>query len=182
MTRDFDLYFKNPKDLFVFNPQTYDPFDDKELGESGFDFIVARMIGFWFRAPQVRVRVYLPVSQVESDLQARIQAAMASWCDDLILANQRERREFLINNAIFLAIAILVLFLSWWLQYQILNPQTINDETLRNALVYALDILVWVALWTPMSAFLIEWFPLFRRYQAYRALQQMELSVDAQPS
>jgi hypothetical protein len=47
----------------------------------------------------------------------------------------------------------------------------------RSTLSYGLDVLAWVALWTPFSAFLLDWFPLFRRYQAYKTLQQMEITV-----
>jgi hypothetical protein len=60
MALEFDLHLNEPRDLFVFDAQAYDPFDEQSLGESGFDYLMARIIGFWFQAPQVRVRVWLP--------------------------------------------------------------------------------------------------------------------------
>jgi hypothetical protein len=172
----FDLHLNEPKELFVFDANTYDPFDDNALGEAGFDYLTARIIGFWFRAPGVYTRVFLPAAKIEADTESRMQRAMASWCQDLLIANGRERTEFLINNTIFLVVALGVLALNVWAQGEISNPQRF-DETTRGVLAYGLDVLLWVALWTPLSAFLLEWFPLFRRHQAYKALQHMQLTI-----
>lgn len=180
MTLEFDLYLREPKELFVFDLQTYDPFDENALGESGFDYVVARVIGFWVRAPRVATRVFLPPERITPDIQDKMRRAMDSWCDDLLIANRRERVEFVINNVIFFAVAVLVLVLNWWLQPVISDPDSVADASLRSWLGYGLDILLWVAVWTPLSAFLLEWFPLYRRYQAYRALRNMELTVQTQ--
>ncbi len=177
MTLEFDLYLQEPKELFVFDSQTYDPFDENALGEAGFDYIVARMIGFWLRAPRVATRIFLPPDRVTTDLQTKMRRAMNSWCDDLLIANRRERVEFVINNAIFFAVALAVLVLNWLLQPVIADPTRVPDASLRSWLGYGLDIVLWVAVWTPLSAFLLEWFPLYRRYQAYRALRNMEMQV-----
>lgn len=180
MTLEFDLYLREPKELFVFDLQTYDPFDDNAMGEAGLDYLVARVIGFWFRAPRVTTRVYLPPDKMTADLPDKMRRAMMSWCDDLLIANRRERVEFVINNVIFFAVALLVILLNWWLQPVIANPDFVSDESLRSWVGYGLDVLLWVALWTPLSAFLLEWFPLYRRYQVYRALRNMDLTVLAQ--
>jgi len=177
MTLDFDLYLKEPKELFVFDPQKYDPFDENALGESGFDYLVARVIGFWFRAPKIQTRIFLPANQVHPETEQKMRRAMFSWCEDLLTANQRERIEFLINNTIFLAVAIIVLALVIWGQQELSRPEIVPDEGVRGWLVYGLDVLLWVALWAPFSAFLLEWFPLFRRYQAYRAMRHMHMTV-----
>lgn len=177
MTLEFDLYLQEPKELFVFDSQTYDPFDENALGEAGFDYIVARVIGFWLRAPRVATRVFLPPERITLDIQEKMRRAMHSWCDDLLIANRRERVEFIINNVIFFAVALLMLALNWWLQPVISNPQMVTDANLRSWLGYGLDILLWVAVWTPLSALLLEWFPLYRRHQAYRALRNMEMQV-----
>lgn len=180
MKLEFDLHLKDPKELFVFDLQTYDPFDDNAMGEAGLDYLVARVIGFWFRAPRVTTRVYLPPEKIAPEMQDKMRRAMVSWCDDLLIANRRERVEFVINNVIFFAVALLVILLNWWLQPVIANPNFVADESLRGWVGYGLDVLLWVALWTPLSAFLLEWFPLYRRYQVYRALRGMELQVLAQ--
>ncbi|TAH50372.1 MAG: hypothetical protein EYC68_14440 [Chloroflexota bacterium] len=181
MTQEFDLYVDDPRELFVFHPQTYDPFDENALGEPGLDYMVARMIGFWFTAPNVRTRVYLPPEKLAADTEARMRRAMRSWCEDLLVANQRERAEFLVNGSIFLVVAIVVLIVNWFVQNEIITPQRVPDDTLRSAFSYGLDVVVWVALWAPISAFLLEWFPLFRRHQAYKALRDMHLTVHPQP-
>lgn len=180
MTLEFDLHLADPKEMFI-NPHTYDPFDDNALGESGLDYLLARIIGFWIQAPPVRARVFLPPEKIEPNLEARMQRALQSYIDDLLVENHRERVEFLINNTIFLGIAVLVLVFSWVVQGTVVNPVHIQDEQLRNIVSYGLDVLIWVALWTPVSAFLIEWFPLFRRHQAYKTLQKAELIVQAEP-
>lgn len=180
MKLEFDLYLRDPKELFVFDEQNFDPFDENALGESGLNYLIARMIGFWLRAPRVTTRVYLPSEKMTPDMQDKMRRAMQSWCEDLLIANRRERVEFVINNAIFFSVALLVIVLNWWLQPVIANPDFVSDASLRSWISYGLDVLLWVALWTPLSAFLLEWFPLYRRYQAYRALWNMEMIVMAQ--
>lgn len=177
MLLEFDLHLQEPRELFVFNDATYDPFDENALGESGLDFLLARVIGFWFRPPRVRARVYLPADKIESDTRAKLLRAMQNFCDDLLVENRRERREFIINNILFLVLAIVVLFVIVWLQHVFANADWIGDSITRNTLSYGLDVLAWVALWTPVSAFLIDWFPLFRRFQAYQTLKHMDITI-----
>lgn len=174
---DFELHLQDPKELFIFDSGAYDPFNEWHLGESGMDHIIARVMGFWLGAPHIHTKIYLPPAKIQPDTQERMRRAMQNFCAGLAVANGRERRDFLINNSIFLAIAIVILFLNWWAQNEIVNPIRIPDAFQRNVVSYGLDVLVWVALWTPVSAFLLEWFPLVRRYQTYRALQQMEIMV-----
>lgn len=181
MTLDFDLHLQDPKEMFVFDPVTYDPFDDNALGEPALDYLLARVIGFWFRPPKVRVRVFLPKSRIGRDTQAKMRRAMQSFCDDLLVENRRERVEFMINNAMFLALALVVLLLIVFVQGQFEAAEWVGDSLLRRTLSYGLDVLAWVALWTPVSAILLDWFPLFRRYQAYRTLKAMDLSVHPEP-
>lgn len=177
MQLEFDLYLQDPKEMFVFDPTTYDPFDDNALGEAGLDHLLGRVIGFWFRPKHIYARVHLPSRKIQADTQAKLRHAMQSFCDDLLVENQRERTEFLINNALFLVLAIIVLVLVVFVQREIANSNWIADSFWRSTFSYGLDILAWVGLWTPVSAILLDWFPLFRRYQAYRTLKNMELVV-----
>jgi hypothetical protein len=177
MLLEFDLHLQEPRELFVFNPDTYDPFDEAALGESGLDHLLARVIGFWFRPPHVRTRVHLPAARIEPDTEGKLRKAMQSFCEDLLVENKRERVEFIINNILFFAIAIVVLGVIVWLQRVLESADWIGDSLTRGTLSYGLDVLAWVALWTPISAFLLDWFPLFRRFQAYRTLKNMDLTV-----
>lgn len=177
MLLDFDLHLKDPRELFVFDESTYDPFDENALGEAGFDFLLARVIGFWFRAPRVRARVFLPAEKIQPDVRNKLWRALQSFCDDLLVQNKHERVEFLINNALFLVLAVIVLVIIVLIQRALAVDDWISDSFLRTTVSYGLDVLTWVALWTPVSAFLLDWFPLFRRYQAYRTLKNMELTV-----
>ena len=181
MTLDFDLHLADPKELFVFDPTTYDPFDEYALGESGLEYLLARVIGFWFRPPKVRARVFLPKRKIGADTQAKMRHAMQNFCDDFLVENRRERIEFLINNALFLVIALVVLLVIVFLQGQLETAEWVGDSFLRSTFSYGLDVLAWVALWTPISAILLDWFPLFRRYQAYRTLKAMDLSIHPEP-
>jgi hypothetical protein len=177
MLLEFDLHLQEPKELFVFNAATYDPFDENALGESGLDYLLGRVIGFWFRAPRVRTRVHLPLEQIQPDTQSKLHRAMQSFCDDLLVENKRERVEFVINNILFFVLSIFVLAGIVYLQRLFESADWIGDSYVRGTLSYGLDVLAWVALWTPISAFLLDWFPLFRRFQAYRTLKNMELTV-----
>jgi hypothetical protein len=87
----------------------------------------------------------------------------------------------LINNALFLALAVVVLLLIVFLQGQLETADWVGDSLVRSTITYGLDVLAWVALWTPISAVLLDWLPLFRRYQAYRSLKAMDLSVHPEP-
>lgn len=181
MTLHFDLHLQDPKELFVFNPDTYDPFDDNALGEAGLDYLLARVIGFWFRAPKVRAHIFLPAEKIERDTAEKLRRAMQNFCEDLLVENKRERVEFIINNILFFVLAVIVLLAIVWLQSILNETDWIGDSFLRSTFSYGLDVLAWVALWTPISAFLLDWFPLLRRYQAYRTLKNMELLVLPQP-
>jgi len=178
---DFELHLKEPKEFFVFDPHTYDPFDEQALGEPALNHLMERVIGFWFRAPNVRTVVYLPPHYCNENTENLLRRANYAWCEDLLIANRRERTEFLINNSLFLGAALLILVVVYFLEIEIVNPAFIQDATARGVLNYALDILIWVALWAPVSGFLIEWFPLFRAHQAYRTLQHMQLEVRPEP-
>ncbi len=177
MTLEFDLHLQEPKELFVFNADTYDPFDEYALGEAGLDHLVSRVIGFWFRPPQVRARIFLPAAKIQPDTETKLRRAMQSFCDDLLVENKRERVEFVINNILFLVLALIVLAGIVWGQSILNETDWIGDSFLRSTFSYGLDVLAWVALWTPISAFLLDWFPLFRRFQAYRTLKNMDLYV-----
>lgn len=180
MTLDFDLHLQDPKELFVFNANTYDPFDENALGEAGLDYLLARVIGFWFRPPKVRARIFLPAEKIQTETLVKLRGAMQNFCDDLLVENKRERVEFLINNAIFLILSVIVLLLIVFAQRELTNENWIGDSFLRGTFSYGLDVLAWVALWTPVSAFLLDWFPLFRRYQAFRTLKSMDLTVHSE--
>ena len=174
---DFDLYLNDPKEFFIFDAQTYDPFDENALGMPGLDYLVAHITGFWLRAPRVTTRVFLPAEKHTPQTEARLRRAVYMWCDDLLVSNRRERAEFLINNTIFLGIALLILIINWILQDEIVVPTRVYDPTLSGVISYGADVLVWVALWAPVSGFLLEWFPLYRRNQIYQSLREMKLSV-----
>ena len=161
MLLEFDLHLQEPKDLLVFSPETYDPFDENALGESGLDFLLTRVIGFWFRPPKVRVRVHLPPNQIQPDTQAKLQRAMQNFCEDYLVENRRERIEFLINNALFLVIALVVLGIIVFVQSRFEAEKWIGDSFLRTTFSYGLDVLAWVALWTRLAQFCLIGFLCF---------------------
>lgn len=132
MTLHFDLHLQDPKELFVFNPDTYDPFDDNALGEAGLDYLLARVIGFWFRPPKVRAQIFLPAEKIERDTADKLRRAMQNFCDDLLVENKRERVEFIINNILFFVLAVIVLLGIVWLQSILNETDWIGDSFLRS--------------------------------------------------
>lgn len=180
-TVDFELHLQDARELFIFDHAAYDPFNEWHLGESGMDHIIARVMGFWLGAPHIHTKIFLPRAKIGQDTEQQVRRAVRGFCARLLVENGRERRDFVVHNTMFLGIAVVVLLANWWAQREIVNPLRIPDEFQRNALIYGLDVLVWVALWTPVSAFLLEWFPLFRRYQTYKALEKMEISLYPEP-
>jgi hypothetical protein len=47
----------------------------------------------------------------------------------------------------------------------------------HDTLQTGLDVLIWVVLWAPISAFIHEWYPYERRQRAYEALARTPLEL-----
>jgi hypothetical protein len=177
MALEFHLHLKDVNDLFVFNPLTYDPFDPNALREAGLDHIVARASGSWIGVPKIRTTVHVPEGKFAPDLERQVRAAVRRYGAGELVENCRARGEFFLTNFVFLCIAVVIVLVGLWLQAHIADTPLISDPDIRSALGFGIDVLVWVALWTPVSAFVLDWYPFYRKQQAYMAVMRMDLSV-----
>lgn len=175
------LHLAAPKQLFVFDPATYDPFDPDALGQSGVDELLQAARTGWLGTPALRATIYLPAADYGPDLETRMRRTFKSWCEGQIDANRQEHREYLAMNVLYLAIAIFVLVVGLWLQQQLAASSLIDPGELRDALQTGILVLIWVTVWTPISGFVLEWVPFARTRRAYRALLAMQLVILPEP-
>lgn len=174
---DFELHLKDVNELFIFNPSNYDPFNPNDLGEAAIEHMLSRVGGQWFRPPKVRAVVYLPKEKVTPDLEQKTRVALRNYYQSELIENWRVISEYVKNNLIFLGVAVLIAIGGLWLSPRIAQTSLISDPELRAALAFGIDILIWVVLWTPVSALVLEWFPYFRQRQAFRAMSKMDLVI-----
>ena len=179
MALEFELHLASPRDLFVFRPEAYDPFDPDALGESGIEYIVAHTRAGWISVPAIRATVYLPPGEHDAGLEDRVRAALRRHCAAQLAANRRGRAALFANNLVFLAIAIVIVLIGLALQARIATASVPGGKEVRDALSTGIDVLIWVAMWTPVSAYVLDWYPFFQERRIYRALMDMELSVKA---
>lgn len=177
MPREIVLHLTSPRQLFVFDPAAYDPFDPGALGQAGVDELFQAAHAGWLGTPDLRAAVYVPAADWTPDLAARMDRTFKAYCEGQLAANRRAHREFLATNVLYLAIAIVVLVVGLWLQQQLSASSLIDPGELRDALQTGILVLIWVTVWTPVSGFVLEWVPFARTRRAYRAMLNMELAV-----
>ena len=177
MPREIVLHLTAPKQLFVFDPAAYDPFDPDALGQSGVDELFQAAHAGWLGTPAMRATVYLPAAEISPDLEERMRRTFKAYCEAQIAASRQEHREFLAVNLLYLAIAIIVLVVGLWLQQQLASSSLIDPGELRDALQTGILVLIWVTVWTPISGFVLEWVPFARTRRAWRGLLAMNLVV-----
>lgn len=177
MAREIVLHLDAPKQLFVFDSATYDPFDPDALGQAGVDEIFQQAHAGWLGTPRMRAVIYIPVSSYTPDLEGRMRRTFTAYCAGQLAANRQAHRELLAVNLLYLAIAILVLVVGLWLQQQLATSELIDPGELRDALQTGILVLIWVVVWTPVSGFVLEWVPFARTRRAYRAMLAMDLAV-----
>src|SRR5690242_19113297 len=95
MPREIVLHLAAPKQLFVFDPAAYDPFDPDALGQSGVDELFQAAHAGWLGTPALRATIYIPAADFGPDLEERMRRTFKSYCEGQIDANRLAHREFL---------------------------------------------------------------------------------------
>lgn len=182
MVREIVLHLVAPRELFVFDPTTWDPFDPAALGQSGVDELFQLAHAGWLGTPRLRATIYIPAESFTSGLADRMRDAFKRHCEAQLAANRQAHREFLAMNTFYLAIAILVLAVGLWLQARLTTSTLIDPGELRDALQTGILVLIWVVVWTPVSGFVLEWVPFARTRRAWRTLLALDLRIRPEES
>lgn len=177
-----ELHLCDPRDLFVFNADAYDPFDPASLGESGVDYLKGRVGGRRVLPQPVHTTLYLPPDKLDQDTPEAIRASLRRYCEAQIEQVQQERDTFLADQLVFLLIAVVIALLALALESRLASLPIPGGHEVEGAISLGLDVLTWVVLWTPLSAFALDWYPFFRQIRIWRSIAQMELSIELEPA
>jgi hypothetical protein len=184
MTSELALHLKDPRELFVFDPATYDPLAPDELGQSGIEYLLAhtsRPLTGWLKSPHLCATVYIPPDRFAPDLEPRLQAALRAHCARQIARSRREQAHSFLQSALRLVVGVAIVLLAIALQVRISASVLPGGDVVKQALQLGIDVLAWVALWTPIEALATDWFSFYRLRRGYRALLGMDLAVKAEP-
>jgi hypothetical protein len=174
------LRLNDPRDLFVFDPATYDPLAPDDLGQSGIESLLAptsRRLTGWLKAPHLCATVYLPPDRFAPDLQQRLHAALTAHCAQQIARSRRDQAEALVQNAVRLVAGVAIVLLAIALQNQMSTSKLPSGDVLKQALELGIGMLTWVTLWTPVEALATDWYAFVRLRRGYRTLLGMALAV-----
>jgi hypothetical protein len=184
MTSELALHLKDPRELFVFDPATYDPLAPDELGQSGIEYLLAHTsypLTSWLHSPQLHATVYVPPDRFAPDLAPRLQAALRTHCARQIACSRRAQAHSFLQSSLRLVVGVAIVLLSIALQIQISASVLPGGDVVKQALQLGIDVLAWVALWTPIEALATDWFSFYRVRRRYRALMGMDVAVKAEP-
>lgn len=177
MALEFELHLDSPRDLFVFRPDGHDPFDPSALGESGVDYMVAHTPAGLISAPEIKTTIYVSPETYDAGLEEKLRTAVQRYFRSELDDNRQVRRHFFRDSLVFLVIALAIVIIGLALQTKLGLLRGVIDPEIRTALSTGIDVLIWVALWTPVSAYVLDWYPFYQKERVYRALMNMELSV-----
>jgi hypothetical protein len=183
MTRELALHLKDPRELFVFDPATYDPLAPDELDQSGIAYLLEQAsspLTWWLHAPQLHATVYVPPDRCTPDLEPRLHAALRAHCTRQIARSRRDQAHSLLHNAVRLVVGVAIVLLAIVLQNQLNTSNLPVGDVVKQALELGIGVLTWVALWTPVEALATDWYAFVRLRRGYRALLAMTLVVKAE--
>lgn len=171
---DIDLHLLEIKHLFI-DPE-FNPFEDHRLQISGAEEAINQLRSKKRIVDKVRLNIFLPSGQIESDLQTRTKEALYRYCDLKVLENRRqleiERTEgwrAVMIGLIFSALCLLLVLVVY-----LMGPLS---EALLAVFVGFITILIWMAIWTPAETFLYGLQPYKLEIKAYESLKNAEVAI-----
>lgn len=156
----------------LFNSLDPAPFHERDLDRDAEDYIVS-----WARelppdAP-LQICVHLPVDEAAKAEQSGLALVLSHYFDERAGAFERELRENFRNGWHYLRIGVPILIVCL-IGNQIVQL-VLGAGPLARAIQESFLIVGWVANWKPLETFLYDWWPLRRRRDLYRRLQNAEI-------
>jgi len=171
---DIELHLRKIKHLF-FDPEL-DPFENERLQISGIEEAVNFLRTKKRIESKIRLNIFLPLEQIDSNLQQKTADALSRYCDFKIALIQRqleiertEGKRAVMIGLIFAALCLLMLAV-----VSILGPLS---DTMFVIFCGFFTILIWMAIWNPAEAFLYGLPPYKLEIRAYRALKDAEIVI-----
>lgn len=166
-----EIQLKKIKQLF----STHDPspFRERDLDDDAVEYIVGSLKEIKLNAP-TRLSVYLPPDQIQAKTQVDIAQAIHnyfSYEDELMRkktkALLRQGQMFLLTGLLFLSLCL----------YTSLTILSYSQTILAHIFGEGLNIIGWVAMWSPIEIFLYDWRPLKRMRNYYQKLKNIEIEI-----
>jgi hypothetical protein len=171
---DIDLHLENIKQLFL-DPEL-DPFENERLQISGAEEAANFLRTKKRRERKVKLNIFLPEEQVDSDLQRKTADALSRYCDFKIEQNlcqleieRTEGRRAIMIGLIFAALCLLMVTVVYFL-----GPLS---DTLFMIFGGIFTILIWMAIWNPGETFLYGLQPYKLEIRTYQALKDAEIVI-----
>lgn len=157
----------------IFNSLDPAPFYEKDLDEAAVKYIIDAVNEFEIGRP-IGIVVYLPAAAAASTDAASIPDAIRNHFAYLALRTRRELRLKFSYGRLSLAIGLCFLFLCLTLRQLAAG---LDPGIFTTIIAEGLLISGWVAMWTPISIFLYEWWPIKQRGKRYEKVSRMEIEV-----
>lgn len=156
----------------LFNSLDPAPFHERDLDRDAEDYIVSWARELPHDAP-LQISVHLPAQEAIKAEQSGLALALSHYFDERAAAFERELRENFRNGWHYLRIGVPIL-IACLIGNQIVQL-VLGAGPLARAIQESFLIVGWVANWKPLETFLYDWWPLRRRRDLYRRLQNAEI-------
>lgn len=177
--REISLHLKKLDDLFV-EPET-NPFENTHLGTSGVK-IVLDELRFRPSNQGVRLKIYLPSSQITPRLDERVLDAIQRYCQFMIQEGEKEIEDIrrtgrakLIVGLIGMVICFLLSSAGYWLAENLGSSLAIR--VVADLLASFFAVVGWVIVWNPLDSLVFEWRPVRRDNRIYQSICGVALTI-----
>ena len=158
----------------LFNSLDPSPFHERDLDDDAEEYIVG-----WARElpgdALLKIVVHLPEAEARKAEERGLAAALNNYFGDRADFLERDLRELFRNGRRYLSIGLPILVLC--LVASQLVRGALGTGPLARALEESLIIVGWVANWKPIETFLYDRWPLKRRHDLYRRLQNATVQI-----
>jgi hypothetical protein len=177
MAQTIELWLRQPRHILVADDAPSDPFDPLATETPAVDRVLSALMSRWPWEPLPRVVIHLPPDFCQKETTAQVKAGLALYSERRLAELRDEWRAFLRTNLFFLVVGLTVVIAGLLINPHLAAARWPIDPVVHDSLQVGLDVLIWVALWAPISAFIHEWYPYERRQRAYRLLTKTPIET-----
>ncbi|HJW09878.1 MAG TPA: hypothetical protein VJ483_09605 [Holophagaceae bacterium] len=165
-----DLRLRNERQLF--DARDPAPFRERDLDDEAVEWILDSLEELPRGAP-FKIVIHLSEAPPTMPPEAIREAIRAHFAYEVLRLQRRRKREVK-DGAIFLVVALAILFLCLGLS---LWAERLTNPALAHLLSQGLPIVGWVAMWRPLELFLYDWWPLRQRIALCQQAVDAEIEI-----
>lgn len=158
----------------LFSPLDPSPLPSRDLARGVEDHLVS-----WVRelphGNELQINVYAPPDAGSDPLSTQIAPAMKAYFGTQADMADREMRELFRNGRRYLAVGLPLLVIC--LAASQLVRQWLGAGAASQLISESLIILPWVANWKPIELFLYDWWPIRRKRNLFKRLQEANVTL-----